>query len=186
MQASHRQAAEAIVKELPSVVRADNDFGSIVSSLDLLDLNHALFKCDQEEGEDGGGLYSLDGYGPLKYAGLQGVMSILSEIRPKNDLGNWLPDNLRKGTHIHSVLRTGFNIQNTSILGDWMLDYIVDRLKRRSSTRPLGEWFERRIFSSLRVMPRYLIPAYFDAVITLVYVQLLKRAWSLMSPAVQV
>ena len=101
MQSSHRQAAEAIVKELPSVARADNDFGSIVSSLSLLDLNHALFKCDQEEGEDGGGLYSLDGYGPLKYAGLQGVMSILSEIRPKNDLGNWLPDNLRKGTYVY-------------------------------------------------------------------------------------
>lgn len=72
------------------------------------------------------------------------------------------------------------------ILGNWMLDYIAGRLKRRSGTRPLGEWFERRIFASLRVMPRYLIPAYFDAVVTLVYVQLLKQAWSLMSPAVQV
>ena len=98
MQPSHRQAAQNIVKELPSVLKADSEFGKIVSNLNLLDLNHALFKCDQEEGEDGGGLYSLDGYGPLKYAGLQGVMSILSEIRPKNDLGNWLPDNLRKGT----------------------------------------------------------------------------------------
>ena len=38
MQASHRQAAEAIVKELPSVVRADNEFGNIVSNLHLLDL----------------------------------------------------------------------------------------------------------------------------------------------------
>ena len=36
MQASHRQAAEAIVKELPSVVRADNEFGNIVSNLNLV------------------------------------------------------------------------------------------------------------------------------------------------------
>lgn len=67
-----------------------------------------------------------------------------------------------------------------------MLEYIAERLKRRSGTRPLGGWLERRIFAPLRVMPRYLIPAYFDAVVTLVYVQLLKQAWSLMSPAVQV
>ena len=67
-----------------------------------------------------------------------------------------------------------------------MLDYIVSRLKRRSGTRPLGEWLESRIFAHLRVMPRYLIPAYFDAVVTLLYVQLLKQAWSLMAPAVQV
>lgn len=66
-----------------------------------------------------------------------------------------------------------------------MLDYIAERLKRRSGTRPLGEWFERCIFSPLREMPRYLIPAYFDAAVTLVYVQLLKHAWSLMSPSVQ-
>ena len=102
MQPCHRQAAEAIVKELPNVVKGDGKFGRILADLNLLDLNHALFKCDQEEGEDGGGLYSLDGYGPLKYAGLQGVMSILSEIRPRNDLGNWLPDNLRRGPFLHT------------------------------------------------------------------------------------
>ena len=81
----------------------------IIQKLTLSDLNHILFKCEEEEKDDNanGGVYALDGYGKLKYAGLQGVMSILAEIRPINDLGNWLPSNLRNG--------------------DWMLDYIIAR-----------------------------------------------------------
>ena len=81
----------------------------IIQKLTLSDLNHILFKCEEEEKDNNfnGGVYSLDGYGKLKYAGLQGVMSILAEIRPINDLGNWLPNNLRNG--------------------DWMLDYIIAR-----------------------------------------------------------
>lgn len=51
--------------------------------------NTVLFRCDQEERDsNGGGVYVLDGH-PLVYAGLQGVMSLLSKIRPINDLGNW-------------------------------------------------------------------------------------------------
>jgi hypothetical protein len=92
-----RTATEAIARETALIGMPNSAFSKILSNLNLLDMNHVLFKCSQEEEEDGRGLYILDGYGPLKYAGLQGVMSILSEIRPKNDLGNWLPDNLRKG-----------------------------------------------------------------------------------------
>ena len=33
-----------------------------------------------------GGVYVLDGFTPA-YAGLQGFMTLLAEIRPKNDLG---------------------------------------------------------------------------------------------------
>ena len=62
-----------------------------------------------------GGVYSLDGYGALKYAGLQGIMSILAEIRPLNDLGNWLPNNFSSG--------------------DWMLDYIFNQLKAKTWNR---------------------------------------------------
>ncbi len=130
----------------------------IVNQLKLSDLNHVLFKCQEEERDDiNGGCYSLEGYGPLKYAGLQGVMSILAEIRPLNDLGNWLPNNLRAG--------------------DWMLDYIVARLKKKSSTHSLGQWFESQAFSLLKSVPRYLIPRYFDAIISMVYCTLLDQAW---------
>jgi glycogen debranching enzyme len=88
----------ALVKALENM-DSGQDIFRIANDLTLLDLNSVLFQCDQEERDlnSGNGVYSLNGYGPLKYAGLQGVMSILSEIRPKNDLGNWLPDNLRQG-----------------------------------------------------------------------------------------
>ena len=105
----------------------------------------------------GTGVYSLDGYGPLPYAGLQGVMSILSEIRPKNDLGNWLPGNLRAG--------------------DWLLDYTCGRLQQREGTRALGAWLETKAFQPLKGVPRYLVPRYFDAVVTGVYAALLDKAW---------
>ena len=62
---------------------------SILTSYVLLIRNTVLFRCDQEERDaNGGGVYVLDGY-PLCYAGLQGVISLLSEIRPINDMGNW-------------------------------------------------------------------------------------------------
>ena len=84
-------------------------------------------------------------------------MSILAEIRPINDLGNWLPKNLREG--------------------DWMMDYIISRLKLVSSTEPLAIWFENYAFKFLRDVPRNLIPRYFDAIISVVYCLLLERIW---------
>lgn len=137
-----------------------SDLANICSKLSLLDINHALFKCDQEEratSEGQRGVYALDGYGPLKYAGLQGVMSILSDIRPRNDLGNWLPGNLRNG--------------------NWMMDYIVIRLKAKEGTKKLGSWFDEIAFKPMKKVPRYLIPMYFDAIISGVYLNIVKQAW---------
>ena len=144
---------------------ADDDvLKSKCQSLDLNDMNRILFRCDQEEREDGdGGVYVLDGYTPT-YAGLQGFMTLLSEIRPINDLGNWLPSNLRNG--------------------DWLLDYIVSRLKRENASdacKKFSFWVEIEIFSLLKAIPRYLIPCYFDAVYTKLYCALLDRSWSIMS-----
>ena len=104
-------------------------------------------------------------HGALKYAGLQGIMSILAEIRPLNDLGNWLPNNLRSG--------------------DWMLDYIINRLKAKPGTAQLGSWFESQAFSLLRKVPRFLIPRYFDSIISMVYCKLLDQVWSQMNEWVQ-
>ena len=125
---------------ISSLYEPRSPLADLAASLSLLDLNHALFRCDQEEREVSGGrrgVYALNGYGPMTYAGLQGVMSILSEIRPKNDLGNWLPGNLREG--------------------NWLPDYIAGRLTDYDGTRKLGEWLEKEAFEPLKGIPRYLV-----------------------------
>ena len=141
---------------------------SVCQDLSLNDLNRILFRCEQEEQEDGeGGVYLLDGYTPT-YAGLQGFMTLLGEIRPKNDLGNWLPKNLREG--------------------DWLMGYITSRLKRGNASeacKKFSKWLDNEIFSILKTIPRYLIPCYFDAVYTKLYCVLLDHIWNLMSPFVK-
>ncbi|GFU16736.1 glycogen debranching enzyme [Nephila pilipes] len=142
--------------------RGTHDFESILSHLTVADLNKVLFKCDAEERDDGKGrgTYNLPGYGDLVYCGLQGVMSELMNIRLEDDLGHPLCDNLRQG--------------------NWLPDYIASRLIDNPSTHDLGKWFEV-VFESLRKLPRYLIPCYFDTVITGAYSSLLSSMWRKMS-----
>ena len=92
-------------------------------------------------------------------------MSILAEIRPINDLGNWLPNNLRSG--------------------DWMLDYIIKRLKLKPGTTELACWFESQAFKMLKQVPRFLIPRYFDSIISMVYCNLLDQVWAQMNSWIQ-
>ena len=44
-----------------------------MSKLSLADLNTLMFRCDAEEKEDGGGVYDIPSWIPLKYGGLQGT-----------------------------------------------------------------------------------------------------------------
>ncbi|XP_075473238.1 glycogen debranching enzyme isoform X1 [Ascaphus truei] len=138
---------------------------SIASKLSLADLNQVLYRCDAEEQEDGGGCYSVPNWTPLKYAGLQGLLSVMVDIRPKNDLGHPFCDNLRSG--------------------DWMIDYVSNRLiARGGACVEVGKWFEA-MFSYLKQIPRYLIPCYFDAILVGAYTTLLDASWKQMSSFVQ-
>ncbi|XP_046649156.1 glycogen debranching enzyme-like [Daphnia pulicaria] len=147
----------------PTVPTSANleDLQRALSSMTLVDLNMALYRCHEEEVEDGRpGSYVIPGSGPFNYCGLQGVMSLLSDIRPKNDLGHPLCANLREG--------------------DWLSAYVGNRLMQHTGTAELGRWLETAL-SPLSNLPRFLVPCYFDAVITGTYLVLLERAWSLMS-----
>lgn len=139
-----------------------SSFYTIASKLTLADLNRVLYRCKEEEESDGkgSGVYHIPNHGDLVYCGLQGFMSVLADIRLNNDLGHPLCDNLRQG--------------------DWMFEYIGNRLKLHNSTRALGKWFEMA-FGPLRCIPRYLIPCYFDALVTGAYRALLDIAWESMS-----
>lgn len=50
--------------------------------MDLLDLNYALYRCDQEERDEGqgGGAYEVPGAGRLVYCGLQGIISMIDKV----------------------------------------------------------------------------------------------------------
>ncbi|KAF4518496.1 hypothetical protein B566_EDAN009696 [Ephemera danica] len=123
------------------------DLDRALAHMSLADLNRALFRCEQEERDEGHGFgaYDIPSFGPTVYCGLQGFMSLLSEIRPKNDLGHPMCGNLRGG--------------------NWMMG--------------LGRWFEDNM-QPLKEIPRYLVPSYFDAIVTGVYSALLSRVWDLM------
>ena len=90
-------------------------------------------------------------------------MSVLSGIHSNNDLGHPLCENLRQG--------------------NWLMDYTVNRLKVIALTKGVGEWLEK-VFGWVKVLPRYLVPCYFDAMITCVYTACLDRTFELMSRSV--
>ncbi|XP_068096067.1 glycogen debranching enzyme isoform X1 [Hyperolius riggenbachi] len=140
-------------------------FKDIAAKLTLADLNQVLYRCEAEEQEDGGGCYNIPNWKPLKYAGLQGLMSVMVDVRPKNDLGHPFCDNLRSG--------------------DWMIDYVSNRLiTRGGACAEVGKWFDA-MFSYLKQIPRYLIPCYFDAILVGAYTTLLEAVWNQMSSFVQ-
>uniref|UniRef100_G3PNW0 Glycogen debranching enzyme n=2 Tax=Gasterosteus aculeatus aculeatus TaxID=481459 RepID=G3PNW0_GASAC len=137
----------------------------LMSKLTLADLNILLFRCDAEEQEDGGGCYSIPGWESLKYAGLQGLMSVLADVRPNNDLGHPVCDNLRQG--------------------DWLIDFVSSRLVHREGPlAQVGQWLAA-MFTYLKHIPRYLIPCYFDAILVSTYTTALDAAHKLMSSFIQ-
>uniref|UniRef100_A0A8C9WDA4 Glycogen debranching enzyme n=1 Tax=Scleropages formosus TaxID=113540 RepID=A0A8C9WDA4_SCLFO len=147
----HYESGSAADDEAAAILRM------IMSKLTLADMNVLLFRCDAEEQEDGGGCYSIPSWMALKYGGLQGFMSVLADVRPKNDLGHPFCDNLRQG--------------------DWMIDYVSNRLVSRGGVlAEVGKWFQA-MFSYLKHIPRYLIPCYFDAILVGVYTTALDASW---------
>ncbi|XP_033736885.1 glycogen debranching enzyme-like [Pecten maximus] len=143
-----------------------SNFQAIVGKLTLSDLNRVLYRCDPEERDDGKGFgsYDIPQYGQMVYCGLRGLMAVLSSIRSQNDLGHPLCNNLRNG--------------------DWLPSYVANRLLAHDSTCDLGHWF-REILGHLSEVPRFLIPCYFDAVITGAYVVLRDLTIKLMSDFVK-
>lgn len=166
----HANIKPALIK-LHDLIKSINDesseFSSIMSHMNLADINKVLYHCDQEERDETNnkfGVYDIPSYGPLVYAGLQGIISLLAEIRPNNDLGHALCVNLRDG--------------------NWLIDYTWQRLDNYNGTVDLGKWLERAA-EAFKFIPRYLVPSYFDVIIVNVYMKLLEQCYSLMSDFVK-
>ncbi|RWS27560.1 glycogen debranching enzyme-like isoform X2 [Leptotrombidium deliense] len=147
------------VNELKSVLNNLSDLEQVLRNISLCDLNYVLFRIDQEEKDErsDAGVYNIPNFQSLNYCGIAGLMFYWKDIRTKDDLGHPICDNLRDG--------------------DWLPKYIADRLLHRTSTKQLGEWL-LNAFNPLSRIPRFLIPHYFDSIITPLYCLLLDRLWS--------
>ncbi|CAG9785346.1 unnamed protein product [Diatraea saccharalis] len=134
-----------------------------LADLDLVDLNAVLYRCDAEEREatGGDGVYHVPGHGPLPYAGLQGVASLLAEPSAQR-LDHPLCRNLRDG--------------------DWLLDYHARRLEREPRLRALGARV-RELARPLADLPRYLAPAYAGALLAALHAAAERAALALLGGA---
>ncbi|KAI5694550.1 hypothetical protein M8J75_000879 [Diaphorina citri] len=136
------------------------DFSHNVTSLSLADLNKVLYCCGQEDG----GTYNIPGYGHLVYCGLQGILSLMSDVAKTNDLGHPVCANLRDG--------------------HWLMDYLSGRLKKHPGTSALGEVLDV-LFEPLKSIPRYLVPCYFHLILSRVSEAVVQQCYALMSDFVQ-
>jgi len=153
-----------VIEGLESTI--DGEFDKLASSLSLRALQIALFRCGPEERSDGLGLntYAIPGWEELCYCGIAGMAIPMIKIRNENDLGHPVCGNLRDG--------------------NWYLDYVAARLQKHECTKLLGDWFTA-CFNILKKVPRYLLPKYFEPLITITYEKLLVACWNKMSPFVK-
>ncbi|KAL7671642.1 hypothetical protein ACOME3_006533 [Neoechinorhynchus agilis] len=165
--------SDSVVNSLNEIRKHAADFGvkdgkfhSLIKALSPLDLNTVLYRCGAEEVDDclGFGPYTVPNFGDLVYCGLQGIMSVLERIRLGNDLGHPICVNLREG--------------------DWLPQYIAHRLIVHKTTKELGIWYDE-IFKHLAKLPRYLVPSYFDAILTGSYARIIEHAISLYPPFIR-
>ncbi|VEN50334.1 unnamed protein product, partial [Callosobruchus maculatus] len=164
---SMKEGVETVRKLIPQFsLTSETGLKKIIGKMQLSDLNRALYRCDQEEKDEGFGFdtYNIPNFGSMVYAGLQGFMSLMSNIRPNNDLGHPMCANLRDG--------------------NWMIDYISNRLKLDVGTKELGEWIAKNT-ECFKEIPRYLVPCYFDVVLTGLYVMLIEQSYNLMADFVK-
>ncbi|CAF1200337.1 unnamed protein product [Rotaria sordida] len=140
-----------------------SQFNQIVKQLTLVDLERVLYRTSDEEQADGKGfdVYNIPDHGKLVYCGLQGQISVLEKIRLFNQLRHPFVINLKQG--------------------DWLMNYISNRLKIHPSTKQLGDWYENA-FGYVASLSRLMILPYFDLIINGSYDILLEHSYSLMSP----
>ncbi|KAK2953703.1 putative Glycogen debranching enzyme [Blattamonas nauphoetae] len=138
-----------------------DELAPVFETLTLLDFQWMLFSCDEEEKDFTSGkrgTYGLDGVGQIVYAGFAGPAILLERIANTNDLGHPLLDNLRKG--------------------NWLIDFLMDRLKEEEDTprggngrtrkerfAPLVRLLEPKFNLIKNALPRYLVPRYFDEIV---------------------
>ena len=125
--------------------------------LTLSDANYILFRCAHEDQLEP---YALPELCQFTYSGLYGLMYHLEKVRKNQDQAHPLAMNLRQGC--------------------WLSDYIVARLRKRPTTMLLADHLDVSL-KLVDLMPRGMVPKYFDLIVTKLYDALLEMIYSRMS-----
>ncbi|CAH8590703.1 unnamed protein product [Schistosoma turkestanicum] len=130
-----------------------NSVRVLLGNMNLLELNKLLFRCSTEELADGCNInsYQIPDWGWLVYCGFQSISNVLQGIRDQNDLGHPICSHLRQG--------------------NWLAHYLTERLTKlpRNSDKLITETIIQMsdilkiMYKPLSNIPRYLVPAYFEA-----------------------
>lgn len=134
-----------------------NQWSVELTDLYFSDANFILFRCAQEDGWEP---YELPNVGKFTYCGLYGLMFYLEKVRENQDQAHPLADNLRQG--------------------NWLSEYTVNRLRQRPSTKALADHLNSAL-EQVNLLPRGMVPKYFDLIITKLYNKILERIYSRMS-----
>ncbi|CAH8641298.1 unnamed protein product [Schistosoma bovis] len=130
-----------------------NSIRVLLGNMNLLELNKLLFRCSAEELADGCNFnsYQIPDWGWLVYCGFQNISNVLQGIRDRNDLGHPICSHLRQG--------------------DWLAHYLTERLAKlphnsnKLITKAIIQMSDilKIMYKPLSNIPRYLVPAYFEA-----------------------
>lgn len=134
---------------------------NMIDTVSIEDINHSLFKCDQEELEGSlnkRGVYRINNEQPLVYAGLSHLNQLLVNYKKANSINNPI--------YIH--------VQE----GDWLLNYIFLRLKECNSLRIINKYIEDYITKPYSKLYSHLKPFFFTKIIEALYYSLVKKALS--------
>lgn len=134
-------------------------FRSLISKCTLADFNYLLYRCKNEENNE---IYVIPNHGSLVYAGLQGIESLLIQLRS---------------------LKTEQMLKHPLCLhlkqGNWLMSYLSQRLIDNQRTLFIGQWFDK-YFQFIEQLPKYLIPVYFDLLIHRTYLICIDKIIELM------
>ncbi|CEM21760.1 unnamed protein product [Vitrella brassicaformis CCMP3155] len=154
------EVRQQVEHALPSITE-------VMKGVPLTSISRLLYSCDNEEKDrtyGKRGVYDVPGHGPLPYCGICGVIPILEEVRRTHNLNHPLCVNVREG--------------------DWMLDYLAERLFDTPELQPIGQWVRDAWLAPRESLPAFLRPTYFDWVMSTLYGAACAEALSQMSPFV--
>eukprot|EP00912_Choanoflagellata_sp_UC4_P001655 UC4_evm1s1051 len=134
----------------------------------LIDMNHLLFRCDDEEKLQEYGpscLYNIPRYGPLKYCGLQGIMTVFDIVRKRDELGHPLCENIREGP--------------------WLTDYLIEHIKKGGIRLKLISLWVEKVKDKIYTVAKAWRPVGLDILLCKLYNKALEKIWELMSDFVK-